>query len=86
MSDQILMLVHIKLLANYRNLLPPGTTGDQISILVPEGSFTASIMKMFNIPPMPESVILINGMTLNPEKPLQEDDVICVFPAMAGGQ
>jgi hypothetical protein len=80
------MRVHIKLLANYRSLLPPGTPGDQISILVPEGSFIESILEMFKIPPIPESVILINGMTFNPEEPLQEDDVICVFPAMAGGQ
>ena len=80
------MQVFIKLLANYRNNLPPDTIGNQISILVPVDTLPDVVLEMFSIPPVPESVILINGKTLNPEEPLREGDVLCAFPAMAGGQ
>ena len=85
LDKDFIMHVHLKLLANYKNQLPPDTYGNQITILVPEGSFPETILKLYSIPPIPESVILINGKTLCPDEPLQEDDVICAFPAMAGG-
>jgi hypothetical protein len=40
---------------------------------------------MFSIPPIPESVVLINGRTMVPGEPLNEGDVVCAFSAMAGG-
>lgn len=79
------MQIWIKLLANYRNYLPEGTNGDQISIVVPEDIRLEKILEMFSIPPIPESVVLINGRTMVPGEPLNEGDVICAFSAMAGG-
>jgi hypothetical protein len=79
------MQICIKLLANYRNNLPEGTNGDQISIDVPEDIRPEKILEMFSIPPIPESVVLINGRTMIPGEPLNEGDVVCAFSAMAGG-
>ncbi len=79
------MQVCIKLLANYRNNLPAGTTGDQIFIDVPEDSIPETILDMLALPPIPESVVLINGKTIVPGELLKEGDVICAFSAMAGG-
>jgi hypothetical protein len=79
------MQICIKLLANYRNNLPEGTIGDQISIDVPEDIRPEKILEMFSIPPIPESVVLINGRTMVPGEPLNEGDVVCAFSAMAGG-
>ncbi|PKO11403.1 MAG: hypothetical protein CVU40_01285 [Chloroflexi bacterium HGW-Chloroflexi-2] len=79
------MQICIKLLANYRNNLPEGTNGDQISIDVPEDIRPEKILEMFSIPPIPESVVLINGRTMVPGEPLNEGDVVCAFSAMAGG-
>jgi hypothetical protein len=79
------MQIYLKLLANYRNFFPEDTNGDQISIVVPEDISPEKILDMFSIPPIPESVVLINGRTMVPEEPLNEGDVICAFSAMAGG-
>ncbi|PKO06916.1 MAG: hypothetical protein CVU41_04670 [Chloroflexi bacterium HGW-Chloroflexi-3] len=79
------MKIYIKLLANYRNYLPEGTNGDQISIVVPEDICPEEILDMFSLPPIPESVVLINGRTMVPGEPINEGDVICAFSAMAGG-
>lgn len=79
------MQIYIKLLANYRNYLPEGTNGDQISIVVPEDIRPETVLEIFSIPPIPESVVLINGRTIVPGEPINEGDVICAFSAMAGG-
>ncbi|MBW6473396.1 MAG: hypothetical protein K0B14_09755 [Anaerolineaceae bacterium] len=75
----------MKLLANYRNYLPMGTIGNQISINIAENINPEEILQMFSIPPIPESVVLINGKTMVPGEPLKEEDVVCAFSAMAGG-
>ena len=79
------MQIYIKLLANYRSNLPEGANRDQISIVVPEGISSEKILEMFSLPPIPESVVLINGRTIIPGEPINEGDVICAFSAMAGG-
>jgi hypothetical protein len=79
------MQIYIKLLANYRSNLPEGANGDQISIVVPEGISPEKILEMFSLPPIPESVVLINGRTMIPGELINEGDVICAFSAMAGG-
>lgn len=79
------MQVSIKLLANYRDYFPKGTIGDQILIDVPENSLPETILEMFSLPPIPESVVLINGRTIVPGEVIKEGDVICAFSAMAGG-
>lgn len=79
------MQITIKLLANYRNFLPEGINGNEISIDVPEDIHPEKVLEIFSIPPIPESVVLINGRTMVPGESLNEGDVICAFSAMAGG-
>jgi sulfur carrier protein ThiS len=79
------MQIFIKLLANYRNYLPESTKGNQISMDVPEDIRIEKVLDFFPIPPVPESVVLINGRTMVPGESLKEGDVICAFSAMAGG-
>ena len=79
------MLIWINFLANFINNLPEGTNGDRISIDVLENIRPEKILEIFSIQPIPESVVLINGRTMVPGKPLKEGDVICAFSAMAGG-
>lgn len=83
--DQKIMHIFIKLLANYRNYLPEGTNGNQISMEVPKDIHPEKILEIFSIPPIPESVVLINGRTMVHGEPINEGDVLCVFSAMAGG-
>ncbi len=79
------MHVSVKLLANYRKNLPAETIGNQIFMDIPEDTLPETILDMLSLPPIPESVVLINGKTIVPGEPIKEGDVICVFSAMAGG-
>ncbi len=79
------MEIHLKLFASYRNLLPLGTDGYQITIQVPDGSNVQEILTLYSVPQAPESVVLVNGKNHSAGETLQNGDVISAFPAMAGG-
>jgi len=50
-----------------------------------EGETAVSILDQIGVPTNAESVILINGRSPQPDQLLQEGDVVCAFPAIAGG-
>jgi len=77
------MKVQLKLIATYREYLPPENNG-KAEIEVPEGTTAASIIADLGIP-IDESVILVDGRSPNPGETLQEGNVVFSFPAVAGG-
>lgn len=77
------MKVQLKLIATYRELLPPENEGKAV-IDVPEGTTAVSILADFGVP-LDESVILVDGRSPNPGETLQEGNVIFAFQATAGG-
>jgi molybdopterin converting factor small subunit len=77
------MKVQIKLIATYREFLPPQNKG-KAEIDVPEGATAVSVLIDLGIP-IDESVILVDGRSPNPGETLQEGNVVFAFPAMAGG-
>ncbi len=79
------MKVRLRLIATYRDLLPPGTQGSTLELDLPPGSTAADVLTCFNVPLGPESVILVNGLTADLDAPLAEDDEIIAFSATAGG-
>lgn len=79
------MKITLKLLATYREYLPEGTTGNQIEINVAPNTFPKNILDMYSLPPLPASVILVNGKSPNFSQALVEGDEVCIFSAMAGG-
>jgi molybdopterin converting factor small subunit len=79
------MLVHIKLIATYQKLLPPGTKGNTASIGLTQGITVAQVMERFNVPLDDSSVILLNGLTVPLDTPLTEGDTVAAFSAIAGG-
>ena len=79
------MKVSVKLLATYRSKLPEGTEGNACLVDVAEGSQAAEILEGFGVPGGEASVILVNGRPPEPGEKLKEGDVVCAFPAMAGG-
>lgn len=78
------MKIRIKLLADYQRYLPPGSTSSSYEAEVPEGSTVQDVVGTLPIP-LEESVVLVNGRTPDPTQPLQEGDVLCLFPAIGGG-
>ena len=77
------MQVHLKLVATYREYLPPDANGKAV-IEVPEGTTAVSVVAGLGVP-IEESVILVDGRSPNPGETLQEGSVVFAFPASAGG-
>ncbi len=79
------MKINVKLIATYRELLPPGTQGNKIEIEVPEGTKVSDVMTQFNVPQDESSVIVVNGLTVPLSTVLVENDEVTAFSAIAGG-
>lgn len=79
------MQISVKLIANYRAKLPPGTQGNTCRMDVSAGTLVRQIVEHFEIDYDESNVILLNGSVPNPEQELAEGDVVCVFSAVAGG-
>ena len=77
------MKVQLKLIATYREFLPPENQG-KVEIDVTEGATAVSVIADLGIP-IDESVILVDGRSPTLGETLQEGNVIFAFPAMAGG-
>ena len=79
------MKVKLKLLATYRNALPPEATEGEIELTISGGMSAAGLVERYGVPVDESSVILVNGSTPKPEEFLKEGDTVFVFPAIAGG-
>jgi sulfur carrier protein ThiS len=77
------MKVQLKLIASYRDYLPPEYEG-KADIDVPEGTTAVSILEDLGVP-LEETVILIDGRTYEPGEILKEGNVVFAFHATAGG-
>ena len=79
------MMIHVKLIATYRDHLPPEAKNGVVEIDVPEGTTVREAISRFGIPMDDSSVIVLNGLTVNLETPLTEGDTVTAFSAIAGG-
>lgn len=79
------MLIRVKLIANYRQALPPGHKHGVVELDAPEGATIYDVISRFDIPLNDESVIVLNGLTADLNTPLKEGDMITAFSAIAGG-
>jgi molybdopterin converting factor small subunit len=79
------MMIHVKLLANYREHLPPEAKNGGVEFDVPEGTTVREAISRFDIPLDETSVIVVNGLTVDLNIPLKAGDVVSAFSAIAGG-
>jgi molybdopterin converting factor small subunit len=79
------MKISLKLLATYREKLPKEAEDNICIIKVQEGANVEQVLNEYGIPMGNESVVLVNGQPAGPDVLLQENDLLCAFPAMAGG-
>lgn len=79
------MNVTVKLIATYREFLPPKTQGNTFELRVPEGATAVSVLAQLDVPTDGSSVILVDGRTPAPDQLLKEGETVCAFPAIAGG-
>lgn len=79
------MLVRVKLIANYRQALPPNHQHGVVELDLPTGATVYDAISRFDIPLNDESVIVLNGLTVDMNTPLKEGDMVTAFSAIAGG-
>jgi len=79
------MLIRIKMIANYRDVLPPDHKHGVIELDLAEGATVYEAISRFDIPLNDESVIVLNGLTVDMSTPLKEGDMVTAFSAIAGG-
>ncbi|MEA3351237.1 MAG: hypothetical protein U9Q82_11490 [Chloroflexota bacterium] len=75
----------MRLLATYRELFSSEINGNDCIVEVTDGDTFEAVLRKLNVPIGPASVILINGRTSKPGQKLEDSDVLCAFPSMAGG-
>jgi molybdopterin converting factor small subunit len=79
------MMIRIKLIANYREQLPPEAKNGIVELDVPDGTSVYEAISRFDIPLDDTSVIVLNGLTVDLDTPLKEGDMVTAFSAIAGG-
>ena len=79
------MKVSLKLIGSYRKLFPPETKGSSIEVEIPRGTSVAELVSQFEVPLTDDSVIVVNGLSVDWATELTEGDEVSAFSAMAGG-
>ena len=79
------MMIRVKMLANYREILPPEAINGVVELNVPMGTTVYDAISKFDIPLDDTSVIVLNGLTVELDTPLHEGDMVTAFSAIAGG-
>ena len=79
------MKVIVRLIGSYRKLLPPGTPGSKIEKDIPSDTSVAGLLAQFDVPLTDDSVIVVNGLSVDWGTTLEEGDEVSAFSAMAGG-
>jgi molybdopterin converting factor small subunit len=79
------MMIHVKLIANFREHLPPEAKNGGVELDVADGTTVREAMARFPIPLDDSSVIVVNGVTVDLDAPLKAGDVVSAFSAIAGG-
>jgi molybdopterin synthase sulfur carrier subunit len=84
-KERGLMNLEIKLFANFREFLPPGTEKYTCWLELEEGTTIGQVLEKLKIPDDIPMITLVNGLHRTFEDRLQPGDVLSVFPPVAGG-
>jgi molybdopterin converting factor small subunit len=80
------MHIEVKLFANLRKNLPPGSTGSKARLKVEDGATIHTLIAQLKIPVELAQMVLVNGeQTREFDRPLNEGDTVSIFPPVAGG-
>lgn len=80
------MKVEVHLFATLTAFLPPGSRTGVAVLDVPAGSTVRDVASRLGIPPDLDRVGLVNGREAEPDTSLRADDVVTLFPPLAGGR
>ncbi len=74
------MFVEVKLFATFRE-----TRFDKKELDVPDETLLSDLLKQIKIPLIEVGILLVNGCNTPAEYKLVENDVVSIFPPVAGG-
>ncbi len=79
------MKLEVKLFADFREYLPPGSEKYSCWLELEEGSTIGQALERLRIPDSIPMITLVNGLHQTLEDRLHPGDVLSVFPPVAGG-
>ncbi len=83
------MQITFKLYATLVKYLPPGTVGHAVVMDVEDTVTVQALINQYQISDKQAYLVMLNGVYIAPEsraeKVLQENDVLAVWPKVAGG-
>ena len=81
--------MEFKLFASLTDYLPPEARRQSIQVEMPNGSTVHDLMDRFRVPRKQAHLVICNGLFLPPSQRetyhLQNNDVIALWPPVAGG-
>jgi molybdopterin converting factor small subunit len=78
--------IEVQLFATFAQYLPPGGRDGSAVLDVPESSTPRDIARQLGLPNDLDRVLLVNGRDADPDQRLAPDDVLTLFPPLAGGK
>ncbi len=80
------MRIELRLFANLRRKLPPGSPRGKCDLELPENTTIAAVLTRMDIPPDSAQMVLVNGEhDRDLGRTLRDGDVLSIFPPVAGG-
>ncbi len=79
------MKIQVKLFANFRDYLPPGSEKYSCWVELEEGASISRVLEKLNIPESIPMITLVDGIHRATDQPLHTGEVLSVFPPVAGG-
>jgi len=79
------MQIEVRLFATFRDRLPSGSGPFSCHLDVEPGTPLRAVLHRFQIGDDTPKILLVNGRHASPDYALNDDDVVSVFPPVAGG-
>jgi sulfur-carrier protein len=82
--------VELKLFMRFKKYLPEGALDGKAKIAIPENSTFLDLLNILDMPADEDKIIVINGISYKQGSKanalqLKENDIVAVFPPIAGG-
>lgn len=79
------MKVEVSLYGSLARYLPEGTQGRTVVLDCPDGATVEQVIDQLGIPKPYPTMLLVNGIHADPDTPLNEGNLLALFPPLAGG-
>ena len=77
--------IEVQLYFDLAQYLPAGAKEKKFPMTLAEGTTVQNLLNKLGLPEEITKVIVVNGLSANNERKLQEGDVVAIFPPLAGG-